>query len=358
MKKTIMIKVDNGSDLEQLGFKKDLTGKFCPMPFESLTVDDEGRCWLCCSSNLPYVIGNLYENTFEEIWQSDIANEIRSSILDFSFKYCNHSVCCDISDDQLEDSNGPVSAKPYPTHIFFNTDKSCNLSCPSCRTEKIYDFEGEAYEKKKEMFYKIINYLFATPHDQEIVLDITGSGDPFGSKIYRDFLTTFDPTPWPNLILDIQTNGVMLTPTNWKRISKWHNKIRALRISIDAGTESTYNVTRRGGNWNVLLDNLEHINEKINTYKNVYVIIRYVVQDLNYKEMGNLVQLIVNNFDNFYSIDFQLVFDWGTWDYETYMQRAIWREAHPMHQDFLESIKDPILTHDKVRLGNIKNFLK
>lgn len=353
-----MIKVANGADLAATGFKKDLTGKYCPMPFESVTINEDGSCWQCCSSSLPYSIGNLYENTFEEIWQSDTAKTIRESILDFSFKYCNHSVCCDISDNQLLDSTGVPPTTTYPTHIFFNTDRSCNLSCPSCRTEKIYDFEGDDYERKKEMFYKIINYLFATPHDQEIVLDITGSGDPFGSKIFREFLTTFDPTPWPNLILDIQTNGVMLTPTNWNRISKWHKKIRALRISFDAGTEETYNITRRGGNWNVLLDNCKFLNAQLDTYKNVYVIIRYVVQDLNYKEMSKHVQLIVDNYNNFYSIDFQLVFDWGTWDKETYEQRAIWRTDHPMHNDFLETIKDPILTHEKVKLGNIRNFLK
>lgn len=358
MKKTIMLKVDDGSDLESLGFKKDLTGKFCEKPFESITINDDGTCYLCCSSSLPYPVGNLNQNSFEEIWLGEQSEEIRDSINDYSFKYCNHSVCCDIADDRLLERTQDPILKRYPTHIFFNIDKSCNLSCPSCRTEKIYDFKGKAYEKKKEMFYKIINFLFDKPHDQEIVLDITGSGDPFGSKIFRDFLTTFDPTPWPNLILDIQTNGVMLTPTNWRRIQKWHQKIRALRISFDAGYETTYNITRRGGDWNLLLKNCEYLNQKLNDYKNIFVIIRYVVQDLNYKEMGKLVEIITERFPNFYSIDFQLVFDWGTWDKQTYEQRAIWRSDHPEHKEFLECIKDPLLKHNKVKLGNLSNFLK
>lgn len=355
MKKTIMIKVEEGNDLAKIGVKKDLTGKFCPKPFEYVSIKEDGSVWFCCSSWLPYSIGNLYDNTLEEIWHGERAEIIRQSILDQSFSYCNHAVCGDISDNNLLTIEESFPTKKYPTHVIFENDRSCNLSCPSCRTEKIYDHEGEIYERKKQLHNKIINGLFQQPHNELIEIDLTGSGDPFGSKIFRDFLTTFDPTPWPNLVLDLQTNGVMFTPTNWKRIKKWQTKLRGVRLSFDAATSETYNITRRGGDWDTLIKNCYHLNEQIKNYPNIYVLTQFVVQDLNYKEMIPYAKLILEEFPNFYSVGFQLVIDWGTWDVETYNKRAVWKPDHPDYQEFLNVLKDPIFKNSKVSMMNVRN---
>lgn len=355
--KTILFKIDNGNHLDSLVSTKNLHGKFCDKPFNTLSIRDDGSCWMCCTSWLPYSIGNLNDNTFEEIWHGDAANLIRASILDGSFKFCSHTTCGDISDDRLPDITEKIVLPDFPTHIMFENDSSCNLSCPSCRTEKIYDHEGPDYDRKLELHNKIIEAVFSRPHDQSIVLDMTGSGDPFGSKIFREFLINFDPTPWPNLILDLHTNGVMFTPTYWHKLEKWHSKIRAIRISFDAASEETYSVTRRGGDWNTLLKNCDYINNELNHNPNIFVLTQFVVQDLNYKEMKDYVQLVLDRFPNFYYIEFQLVIDWGTWNTETYNKRAIWMKDHPEHKQFLEVLSDPIFKNPKVRLGNVANIL-
>jgi len=356
--KTIMIKSNNGQDLASLNVApKDLRGKFCSKPFNTLSVRDDGSCWMCCTSWLPFSIGNLNEQSFEEIWNGEIATTIRKSILDGSFRYCNHTVCGDISDNRLEDLVGKPKASKFPTHVMFENDASCNLSCPSCRTEKIYDHEGPVYERKLELHNKIINAVFAKPHNEHINLDMTGSGDPFGSKIFREFLVNFDPTPWPNLVLDLQTNGVMLTPAYWRRIEKWHSKIRAIRISFDAACEETYNVVRRGGHWTTLLENCDYINNEIANNPNIFVLTQFVVQDLNYKEMIDYAKLILERYPNFYYVEFQLVIDWGTWDQQTYKQRTIWKKTHPEYLKFQQVLSDPIFKHPKIRLGTVANVL-
>jgi MoaA/NifB/PqqE/SkfB family radical SAM enzyme len=356
--KVIMIKVDNGQDLASLTYDpKNLKGKFCSKPFETLSVRDDGSCWMCCTSWLPYSIGNLNEQSFDEIWHGEVATTIRNSILDGSFRYCNHTVCGDISENRLENLTGEPTAAEFPTHIMFENDSSCNLSCPSCRTEKIYDYEGPDYDRKLALHNKIINAVFSEPHDKEIILDISGGGDPFGSKIFRDFLINFDPTPWPNLKLDLQTNGVMLTPTYWRRIKKWHSKIRAIRISFDAGCEETYDIVRRGGNWKTLLTNCDYINSEILKNPNVYVLTQFVVQDLNYKEMKDYANLILSRYPNFYYVEFQLVIDWGTWSKDIYNQRTIWKIEHPEYTEFKKILKDPVFSNPKVRLGNVANVL-
>jgi hypothetical protein len=75
--KVIMIKVDNGHDLSNLNHEsKNLHGKFCDKPFKTFSVRDDGSCWMCCTSWLPYSIGNLNEQTFDEIWHGDKARLI------------------------------------------------------------------------------------------------------------------------------------------------------------------------------------------------------------------------------------------------------------------------------------------
>jgi hypothetical protein len=51
-------------------------------------------------------------------------------------------------------------------------------------------------------------------------MNVTGSGDPFGSKIFRDLLFGIDGSKYPNVKINLQTNGVMFTPKYWKNMKK------------------------------------------------------------------------------------------------------------------------------------------
>ena len=86
-------------------------------------------------------------------------------------------------------------------------------------------------------------------NERHFILSITGSGDPFASRVYRDLLHSLDGRDFPNLEIALQTNGVLLTPRNWERMKRVHGNISSIIISFDAASEATYNVTRRGGHW-------------------------------------------------------------------------------------------------------------
>ena len=67
--------------------------------------------------------------------------------------------------------------------------------------------------------------------------------------------------------------------------------------------------------------------------------------------------MILEEFPNFHSVDFQLVINWGTWSESDYRQKAIWKSDHPLYREFLEVLKDPIFNNPKVRLGNVAGVL-
>ena len=140
-----------------------------------------------------------------------------------------------------------------PRFINMCHDQSCNLSCPSCRLETISHVKGGAYDQAKGLHDKLVATYLTEPSDQAFTLSITGSGDPFGSRVFREFLCDFDGANFPNMRINLQTNGVMFTPKQWQRLHKLHGKIKCVIVSFDAATEPTYNITRRGGRWNLLL---------------------------------------------------------------------------------------------------------
>ena len=342
--------------------KKDLKGRYCNKLYTWLEVDMWGKAWMCCPSWLPYPIGNVLTDSLEDIWNGAKAQELRNQIFTGNWKYCQHDFCPMIAGDHLPylDSDSPeTTIAPLPTHINFSNDESCNLKCPSCRVDKLLFTEGPLYDRRKEVNDKLIKMLFLEATDRFFSIHVTGSGDPFASKIYRDMLSKIDGTLFPNLEVNLQTNGVMFTPKNWNRINKIHSNLRRCAISFDAGIQDTYeNVTRLGGDWHLLLKNCKFLDAQVKDYPKFDIAYDFVVQADNYKEMKQYIQLVNDMFPNAGTINFSLITDWGTWSKEVYEQKCIWKDTHPMYNEFLKQLQDPIFEHSKVRLGNLTNIWK
>lgn len=339
-------------DTSGLSVKADLAGKFCSKPYEWLEIDKNGNCWLCCPTWLPVSIGNVFQNSLQEIWSGEIAQAIRNTMAESTFTYCNPVFCPEIASGSLPSMPYRLPTARFPKHINFAFDESCNLKCPSCRISSILHAKGEEYERRLLILQKVKDAYFAQPHQARIRLVITGSGDPFGSKVFRDFLTDFDPTPWPNLRLSLLTNGVMLTPKMWNRIERWHSHLDSILISFDAGSKAVYDVVRAGGDWDQLLENCDFLNAEKQKHR-FTIRSDFVVQDLNFREMPLYTKMITDRFASFDQVAFSSVSNWGTWDTKTFEQRAIWKTAHPDHQALLDVLRSPELKHPKVNLQTL-----
>src|SRR4051812_18978280 len=88
-----------------------LRDRFCRRPFEHVEImhghgpdqsEGFGDVYLCCAGWLPKSIGNYLQQDLAHIWNSAAAREIRTSILDGSFRYCNAQACPVIQDGRLE----------------------------------------------------------------------------------------------------------------------------------------------------------------------------------------------------------------------------------------------------------------
>ncbi|MDH3289079.1 MAG: radical SAM protein [Betaproteobacteria bacterium] len=343
----------------------DLRDKFCSNPFELFEMHEDGSVFMCCPRWLPWTAGNLHGQDADAIWNSPRAQEVRRSILDGDFKYCNRDLCPLIASDSLPSraqarknpflrdiiDNRKTVLDPLPRRINLSNDRSCNLSCPSCRTRVLNFATGYAYELRKKLQDRLVKAFFSKPTKAVFAVNVTGSGDPFASRVLREFLHQLDSKDFPNLHVYLQTNGTLFNEKAWRRLSKIRNNISTVSVSFDAAREETYKITRRGGNWQHLLNNMRFLSQLRANGSLRHLRIDYVVQGANFREMPEFVAI-----GKELSVDvvaFSKAVNWGTWTAGEYRDLSVWDATHPDHAEFQRIIAQPVFDDAKVSLGNL-----
>ena len=190
------------SDFIPRNFKntKSRPGVFCTKPFEYAEIDIHGDIYICCPRRLNKCIGNLNKNTFFEVWNSDTAQKIRKSIFDGSYKYCIEEFCILLLKNKLPKKERILERymkeiirsektvlEKGPKSLNLGYDNSCNLSCPSCRSEIIM-MPGTTNER----MLKLQKIILQEGLDNVENIILSGHGDPFASRIYRELFQTID----------------------------------------------------------------------------------------------------------------------------------------------------------------------
>jgi hypothetical protein len=339
-------------------------GLFCAKPFtwfEVLGGGQRGDVYVCCQNWLSKPIGNLERQSVAEIWNGRDAQQIRRSILDGSFRYCNRERCpflqrIDGPVQRIEDMDDArlleivaqeLTILPFgPRDITCCFDQSCNLSCPSCRTRLIMETEhaGPIRDLQRKLEIEALQ--------DARLLYITGSGDPFGSPFFRRWLQTMRRANMPNLErIHLHTNGLLWTPRIWASIP---DEIRALvtsaDVSIDAASPETYAVNRRGGDFATLIRRLQFISDLRIKGPLEWFGINMTVQANNYREMPAFVEL-----GRRFGCDlvaFHQIMNWGTFSAPEFAARAVHEPSHPEHVTFLELLTNPAFDDPLIYLSN------
>ena len=320
----------------------------CTKPFKELQLY-KSNAHICCPGWLEKPIGN--GDSLNDLFHNDIAQDIRESILDGSYKYCNENHCPALSElnaGKIHDWFIPktkrnikkITTNISPKDINFNFDESCNFKCPSCRTDYI-NYKGNDRLKVDNWLDRINTEL---SKDIETMY-ISGSCDPFYSKSFRLYLESLNVEDYPNLKkIHIHTNGSLWTENMWNKLFHIHEYITSCEISIDAGTKDTYeNKVRLGGEWDKLLNNLSFI-------CNIPTIKRYsfsfVVQDNNYTEMlefYNVIENLMKHRDpQEWCCYYLRIINWGTFNEGEFKLKDVADPTHPEYGMFIDRLKDVI----------------
>lgn len=314
---------------------------FCGRPFENYYITADGNVHLCCPEWMNLTAGNIITDDPKKIWISENARKMRFAILNGSFSHCTN--CPHLPGPsgcvyEAGNLNPTVDIRRIKT-LTIAYDSTCNLACPSCRSSK----------KPQDEKARLIQQKLVDSNIFESVNTIctSGSGDPFASRLFWELLETLQDPKYNHLTFSFQTNGLLLTEATLDRLSgrfyrtDFVSRIENVLVSVDAASKDTY-FMNRGGNFELLLDNLYRLRDR-----GMPIQINMVVQRNNFREMFDFVCL--GDALNAFRIYFSALENWGTYESLDYLDRAVHRISHPDHQELLSILQDPIF-HDRSRI--------
>ena len=332
---------------------------FCSKPFRDLEIAESGDAYLCCRSWLPVVVGNVWREDIAAIWNGETAQAIRRSVLGGSFRHCTacpflatasgcvrHADAVDDSDERaMLDAGNVVVDGPVLVNLAY--DRTCNLSCPSCRSELVV-VTGERFDALASLQARVLDGDLL---DRIEWLNVTGSGDLFASRLYRELLRAIEPAHHPRLRVKLHTNGLLFTPDAWSDLGPIRERVAHVEVSVDAACAITYRANRRGGSWETLLENLDFIASLRRRGPIRHLQLSFVVQANNWREMPLFVELGERVCAD--RIFFSALRNWNTFSEPEFAARAVHRPQHPEHRLFSASLNDVRLRRPFVTLGEL-----
>jgi MoaA/NifB/PqqE/SkfB family radical SAM enzyme len=341
----------------------DLSTKFCDAPFVKFETLMDGHVAPCCSIWTKKRLGHLERQSFDEIWNSSDAIEMRESILDGSYRFCNKQRCTSIMEDTLPERDAVTDPdmrriidqdrtvlENGPKWLFLAHDVTCNLTCPSCRdTLLVADAAQEARFAKieEQVFFPLLHA------DGRVTISVSGQGDPWSSQHYRSILRYMADHDL-NAGLNIHTNALLMGEKRWADYVGLEKYTPLVDISIDACTPWVYEVVRRPGKWARLEPNLRFIAAKRHAGIFRELHLNATIQLDNYHEMPALV-----DFAETLGVDTMRLYmmqNTGSHIAAQYARGNVADNAHPLHLAFLETLRDPKLERPIVHLYDVATW--
>jgi MoaA/NifB/PqqE/SkfB family radical SAM enzyme len=240
---------------------------FCALPFTRIKVTCEGDVTFCCFQERK-CLGNLLKDTFEDIWNSDLANEIRRDTLNNKLhSTCSMLKCCPFAHmkaDELAAQAKEYNVRAVPTELEIDLpSQHCNIgglkpteknpACVMC--ERNLRFESQK-DKLQEVCRRLKPYAFNFN-----LVHIQGVAEAF----WKDKL--FQIATWlgiderkDRVAISTTTNGTVLTDSRIERFLEYPKS--SLTFSLDAATPETYKLIRRLPLFEKIMQQAKKYNEK------------------------------------------------------------------------------------------------
>jgi MoaA/NifB/PqqE/SkfB family radical SAM enzyme len=312
-----------------------VTSYHCPEPYEHLEIVPGGDVHVCCSGWVKRPVGNILQQSLLSIWRGLPMREVRATIKQGTFARCGACPFLPAPSGPVTLDDGPLPEVPQRVPLLtLAYERTCNLSCPSCRTE-IFKADLE-HRRQASLIAEVLSSRGDLDHVDRLV--VTGSGDPFASPHYRDLLRDLDWQRYAHLRVRLFTNLQLASYEGWSKLVVPYWAIDELSVSVDAATEKTYAANRLYGSPGLTkLSRLE---------------LTFTAQANNFREMPEFVSLALSHGADV--VYFAKLRNWGTYTPWDYTMRAVHLPTHPEHAEFLRVLADPGLAHPSVVLQNFR----
>jgi radical SAM protein with 4Fe4S-binding SPASM domain len=277
-------------------FKNLFKKKFiCPGAFSQVYIYPDGRVFLCpdCLMSPKAEIGNLNNNSFEEIYNSKQAQKIRKEILKGKYNFCSPVMCFSKSNYNIRLTpfkNLELKAvqSKFPKMVSIGADAECNVNCIMCRphiSRLSNDELIQLKEKVKNLYLPILK--------DATTLTLSTTADPFASRNTR-FLMKEASKQYPNLKFHLLTNGLLCDEFNWIDTGII-NRVECVMVSIHASCEEVYNKVVKNGNFKHVEKNIQWLKQQKEQGKIKGLFLAFVVNAKNYEDIPNFIEFAKSN---------------------------------------------------------------
>lgn len=297
----------------------------CIFPFEAAQISMNGDVFVCCPPwSSSYSFGNIYETPFDEIWNGEKAREFRRQFINNDYKYCNLDLCVKDCSHKII----PTETAPKPKTFIFCYDATCNVKCIFCRS---------CHEKQDLSYFdENMDKMLLSMLDNAENVCLSGVGECLVSPHSRKLIKRISEL-FPKIKFSLISNGVLCDKENLEELGIL-NKLLSITISLHATKKPTYNKLVVGGNYEKVMKNLEFLSDLKKSGKLEKLILNFVVNAYNYKEMADYIKMAQKYNAN---VGFLELLKLDT-NEEVYEKLNITDKKHPKYNSFVKVLKNPV----------------
>ncbi|MFN8579246.1 MAG: radical SAM protein [Candidatus Sericytochromatia bacterium] len=269
----------------------------CNAPFNSIYVRQNGEVNVCCA-RLYDNLGDLKENSIEEIWNGEKINNLRENIKNYnldgactSCQYAIQSKNYNSFIGRYYDRFSNIIQNEYPTEITFETSNICNLECIMCNG-KFSHLIRKNREKLPILPLELnsTHYDSFKPYLKKIKKITLMGGEPFLINEYLEVIEYIINNN-PDCQIIIQTNATILTK-RVRRILAYKNI--EISISLDSLQKETYETIRKNANYENTISNINYYKDRANRFNHT-ININFCAMQLNWHEIPDIIKYCENN---------------------------------------------------------------
>ncbi len=323
--------------------------KICKHPFNSIQIQNTGEVYCCCCYWTDfYSFGNIFEKSFDEIWNGEKAKKFRQQFIDNQFKYCKLNECEPFL--AADDFKADLVCE-YPKQIEFSYDRRCNVRCIFCRNEK--NKEEEEYNRQKEKRIEENFDSIFTPILKKVqTVELNSAGELFASRHCIEVVKKIININ-PDIKFRIISNGILFTKDMIEKL-ELKDKMESVTISIHAISEKTYYKLVEHGNFKAVIENVKYIAElkKQGLINNLQL--NFVVTSINYQEMKDFALFAKNLGARAFFINYHRQIDSDTLEKDL----DISLPSHKNYNKLVKILNNPIFKEDSCQVNDYLLKLK
>jgi MoaA/NifB/PqqE/SkfB family radical SAM enzyme len=229
----------------------------CTEPWTTIEMaGHDGNVHQCGGNWTSRLMGNIHDNTLTEIWNGQPYQEARRLMGQATVSDLCKPICTRLYDGVLDEKKFVIQAgseafvrnqlllaeeiaerkevlTALPRHMTLCPSSYCNYNCVFCDHGR-----KPRWDMPDRVWDELPLFLPALK-----TLTLLG-GEPFANSRVWEFLTTFDTEKYPDVRLDIFTNGALMTEKALAKVRS--SSLGEITISLNAGLPDVYDAVERG----------------------------------------------------------------------------------------------------------------